>query len=235
MKILKILKVLMICGIGCVSPLTFAKTTLNLSEYSVQYTLDLVLESCTDLKQDSDLCSSNGHITYQAKDKLAPPKIIKLDNIDVNMESLVYNPLLNLKIREESAAGFTLVLDDFNFDGLEDIAIRSGNMGGYGGASYTVYLFDPTTNDFLLNSSLSELTEDSSGLFQVINKQLISYSKSGCCDHQTQKFNVINNQAVLVEDIGEAVDENNILTITTRKLIGTKWQETIQSKPYVEE
>ena len=42
-----------------------------------------------------------------------------------------------------------VIIDDFNFDGTEDVAIRNGNMGNYKGASYDVYIFNKTRMGFV--------------------------------------------------------------------------------------
>ena len=48
---------------------------------------------------------------------------------------------------EQSAVIFA----DFNFDGSEDVAIRNGNYGAYGGPTYDVYVFHRTKNKFVLS------------------------------------------------------------------------------------
>lgn len=51
-----------------------------------------------------------------------------------------------------------LMFGDFNFDGSEDLAIRNGNYGAYGGPVYDVYVFNKTKQKFVLSKELSALT-----------------------------------------------------------------------------
>ena len=44
-----------------------------------------------------------------------------------------------------------LIFADFNFDGSEDVAIRNGNYGAYGGPTYDVYVFHRSKNEFFLS------------------------------------------------------------------------------------
>ena len=60
-----------------------------------------------------------------------------------------------------------LIFDDFNFDGTEDIAIRNGNEGPYGGPTYDVYVYNKTRKHFVFSSDLSALTHENLGMFHV--------------------------------------------------------------------
>lgn len=60
-----------------------------------------------------------------------------------------------------------LIFADFNFDGSEDVAIRNGNYGAYGGPTYDVYAFHRTKNKFVLSEELSALTHENLGMFEV--------------------------------------------------------------------
>ncbi len=96
-----------------------------------------------------------------------------------------------------------LIFEDFNFDGHEDIALRTGFFSCYGGPSYAIYLANGT--GFVYSESFSELGQNYCGMFQVDNdkKQLHTMTKSGCCWHEFATYEVHNDTVVPVEVIEE--------------------------------
>jgi len=96
-----------------------------------------------------------------------------------------------------------LIFEDFNFDGHEDIALRTGFFSCYGGPSYAIYL--AKGKGFVYNESFSELGQNYCGMFQVDvdKKQLHTMTKSGCCWHEFATYEVHNNTVVPVEVVEE--------------------------------
>lgn len=122
-----------------------------------------------------------------------------------------------------------LVIDDINFDGHDDIALRAGNEGAYGGPSYDVYLYQPASKRFRLNDALTQLGSENLGLFSVDPKRktLTTFTKSGCCWHQSSEWKIENNQPVLIEEITDGAGNGNLegkYTRQIRKLVNGKWQ-----------
>lgn len=122
-----------------------------------------------------------------------------------------------------------LVIDDMNFDGHDDIALRAGNEGAYGGPSYDVYLYQPASKRFVLSDTLTQLGSENLGLFRVDpqRKTLTTFTKSGCCWHQSSIWKVENNQPVLIEEITEGQGSGKMsekFTRQIRKLVNGKWQ-----------
>lgn len=96
-----------------------------------------------------------------------------------------------------------LFFEDFNFDGRQDLAVRNGSEGGYGGPSYDIYLSDPKSPLLVFNPSFSSLTRDEQlGMFAVdpVAKRLHTSSKSGCCWHQYATWQIENNEPVMVAE-----------------------------------
>lgn len=111
--------------------------------------------------------------------------------LNVNVKELPYG--------EQSV----LIFEDFNFDGVEDIAVRTGYFSCYGGPSYDVYL--ATKKGFKKSESFSELASSNCGMFAVDyeKKQLETMTKSGCCWHQFSKYVVENDIVVPIEILEE--------------------------------
>lgn len=125
-----------------------------------------------------------------------------------------------------------LVFDDFNFDGQTDLAIRNGNMSGYGGPSYDVYLYQPAKHRFEFHIPLSLMVMENLGLFQtdVKRKVLVTFTKSGCCWHQTSENAWRNGQIVPIKKITEdATVNNDRVVVTTEVLTGKKWKKSVKN------
>lgn len=130
-----------------------------------------------------------------------------------------------------------VVFGDFNFDGHQDLALRDGNDGGYGAASYDVYLFKPSSPVLVPNKALSALTrEPYLGLFEVDGaaRHLVTHAKSGCCWRQSSTWQVKDNSPVKVTEIIEVAQRPSegsplmpagYIDVTQRELKDGKWLE----------
>jgi hypothetical protein len=117
-----------------------------------------------------------------------------------------------------------VIVDDFNFDGREDVAIQNGNDGSYGSPSYDVYVYNQTKKMFVPSAELSALASDTVGLFSVDHKRkrIITFEKDGCCWHLTSEYAVIPKKGLQkVNTKEEAIesDGNNV------KVIINNWQK----------
>ena len=64
--------------------------------------------------------------------------------------------------------------EDYNFDGIADFALRDGSNGGYGGPSYTIFLFDPRVKKFVENQAFTKLAQGAYlGMFEVDRRRKI--------------------------------------------------------------
>lgn len=130
-----------------------------------------------------------------------------------------------------------LIFDDFNFDGSEDLAIRNGNNGSYGGPTYDVYVYNKTKKKFVLSNELSNLTDENLGMFHIDSerKRLITFNKSGCCYHITEEYSVVPKKGLvlgraLIEDATSAVGSDRV-KVTEQNLIHGKWKEKVKYYP----
>jgi len=120
-----------------------------------------------------------------------------------------------------------LILDDFNFDGHEDIAIRNGNQSAYMGPSYDVYVYNITQKKFVPSAELTTLAYENLGMFHVDHKRqrLVTFSKSGCCWHLTTEYRVVPKKGLIrVYELEEGVTPSGgEVDVTTRQLVKGKW------------
>ncbi|MCH4246977.1 MAG: FG-GAP repeat protein [Acinetobacter populi] len=128
-----------------------------------------------------------------------------------------------------------LMFGDFNFDGTEDIAIRSGNNGPYNGPSYAVYVYHKNRNKFVFSQELTDLTFENLGMFQVDPKRqrIITFSKGGCCYHAKREYAVLPKKGLVLlsESIEDAMRGDDQVAIIQRDLIRGRWKETVKLYP----
>ena len=188
----------------------------------------------TDCGDEEHKCSGPALVRIFRKGSAAPLQSLSLPSVEIYRDTVAHNPETSPEPRRMYEEEYSFVGDDFNFDGLEDLAVCNGRMGGYGGPSYTVFLFDRRRGRFAENRALSRLTEGVYlGLFfpDPKRKRLAAFSKSGCCYHETERYSVVNNRPVLVEKVTEDATDaggagRGFVTVTTRKRVGRRWVVT---------
>lgn len=106
-----------------------------------------------------------------------------------------------------------VIFDDFNFDGKNDLALKTGNYSCYGGPSYNVYLFQK--EKFILNKEFSDLAQENCGFFDVDveKKQIHSMTKSGCCWHKSSDYSIKNGKLFLIKSTEESYDGNTVTNL----------------------
>lgn len=125
-----------------------------------------------------------------------------------------------------------VIFDDFNFDGEEDVAIRNGNNGNNGSASYDVYLYNPGRKAFTPDKGLTRLASENLGMFETDRRrrQLTVRQKEGCCRHTTIVYGMNTaGKLVKVEEVTEdTTGGGDMVTVTTSQLVNGKMKKTIK-------
>jgi hypothetical protein len=216
---------------------SFAQETLKLDRASREYDLVLQVQACGGEAQrhDANTCNGSGRVSLYKKGVQSAFQVLSLPNIELYKDTAAYNPEINKNRRGIYAEEYSVVFDDFDFDGKQDLAICNGRKAGYGGPSYNIYLFQKKSQQFVENRRLTGLTEGGYlGLFFPDAKRhlLIAYSKSGCCYHETEKYQLINSKPILVEKIIEdaTIAQRGLVKVTTKKLINGKWVTRVRKK-----
>lgn len=87
-----------------------------------------------------------------------------------------------------------------------------------------------------MSAELSDLTQENLGMFSVDakHKRIGVMSKSGCCWHLWQQYQVVPNKGLKLvytreEDAMSTMGEKVI--VTERKLIQGKWKTTVKKYP----
>lgn len=174
-----------------------AQQSFDLIDFSDEFSAKIMMD---DNQENSDLETNCTLNIYQKKNgKLVFSKPAFYSEYDFE-DAQVKSNIKEIPYGEQSI----LMYEDFNFDGKEDIALRTGNYSCYGGPSFEIYLSDK--NGFVYDESFTELGSNYCGMFSVDyeKKQLQTMTKSGCCWHQFSTYVVENNQVVPIEIIEES-------------------------------
>ena len=201
----------------------FAQEKLQLDNASKIYDVRVTVDSCRN-------GSSEGKLKVELFTKTGR-KPFQTFNLGATAFSIDEVEMVNTKMLYDSQS--IVFLEDYNFDGMEDLAIRDGNNGGYGGPSYQVYLFSPRSKKFVHNYALTDLNQGSYlGAMEVDKKKKVlqTLSKSGCCWHQTEEFAVVNDRPkkVFEETEDATVADEAKVKITTKKLVKGRWRTMVK-------
>lgn len=201
---------------------TTAQESYDLIDFSDEFSGKIIVDN---IQQNSDLETNCTLNIYQKKNgKLIFSKPAFYSDYDLE-DSKVKSNIHKIPYGEQSI----LIYEDFNFDGKEDIALRTGNFSCYGGPSFEIYLAEK--NSFVYNESFTVLGSNYCGMFMVDNekKQLQTMTKSGCCWHQFSTYVVENNQAVPIEIIEESYSgifaEYSVQKRVNGKMVTSHYQE----------
>ncbi len=218
---------------------SLAQETLRIPGVSKRY--DLTVQMQGHYKKErigtDTTCTGAAKVRLFRKGAKSPFQVLKLDAIEIHSDQTAYDPKTNKNLRKLYDDEYSVIFDDFNFDGQDDLAICNGRNGGYGGPSYEVYLYNPGRGRFVRSAGLSRLARGVYlGLFfpDAGRKQLVAFWKSGCCFHQTEKYRVVNNRPVLAEEITEDATGALMITTTRRRIKG-RWVKWIAKEKIVED
>lgn len=96
---------------------------------------------------------------------------------------------------------------DFNFDGKTDFSVPLDQSGPYGSTTHAVFLQSQQGGIFNRSKEMSDLTGEHMGLFSIDpeRRELILYSKSGCCIHTVSRYTVEENRPVWLTSTTERI------------------------------
>lgn len=168
-------------------------------------------------------------VTFFRKNALKPFQTMRLP------ETSMWAPEPKANVIRRYDDQSVINFSDYNFDGSEDVAICDGTNGGYGMPSYRVYLYNAGTKRFVHSPAFTRLGQGPSlGMFETDKPKKIHfvYSKSGCCWHQTEGYDVHRNRPRKIYELTEDATsaQGEYVRITTKKLINGKWRTWVRSE-----
>ena len=203
-----------------------SQTSFQLNDASKYFDIRVTVAEC-----ENGFCHGKATFSFFKKGGTAPYQVINLRDTQIELTE-DGQPSVNVSLLYDQQS--VVNVDDFNFDGMEDVALCNGANGSYGGPSYNVYLSSRSAGKFVYSSGFSKLASHL-GMFTVDKdqKQLETFDKSGCCWHITERYSVVNNRPVKVfEEIEDAMipDETKV-KITTKTLVRGRWKRSVKYIP----
>ncbi|MCX2432471.1 XAC2610-related protein [Pedobacter sp. GR22-10] len=189
---------------------------------SDEYNAKLFVADCTD-------GHCEGKATIAISDKITGDDIQTFHSDDLDF-SLTEKQNARIGWLDLGKYQSPLIFGDFNFDGKEDLAIRNGNKGAYGSASYDIYISDKNRK-FTLDKNLTKLASENLGMFDVDRKkkQISIEQKSGCCFHSTTSYEVDSKKGL--KEVSSVIEDSSMgdeVTVITQKMVGGKMQKNVQ-------
>jgi hypothetical protein len=163
-----------------------AKTTYSLQKFSDKYRATLELSSDDDVFRPGIIKvydQKSGAVLIQVQsDEMVLDTNPKTDEVKANVHELPYG--------EQSV----LIYEDFNFDGIKDLALMDGQNSCYHGPSFQVFI--GSKDGFTHSDSFTDLAQNYCGMFGVDNKtrQLSVMTKDGCCLHEMATYSIRNGE-----------------------------------------
>lgn len=208
-------------------PLCFGQYRFAIENASKKYNTEIDVEECL-----ADLCRHKANVVLFNKNGEKIQTLVSEDLVLSFKEKFKPSKVNVIPLTSEMVYEIPVVFGDFNFDGTEDVAIRNGNGGNYGSASYDVYVFNSTQNQFVPSKELTEIASSYQGMFEVDygRRRLITYARSGASLHYTYEYQVIPNKGIdlVYEKIADVSEEPSKVTI--REKINNKWVVKKSSK-----
>lgn len=194
--------IFLLCPVLLFNAPVWSQQTFELKDLSKHFDIRFSVEDCA-----SNGCFGKARFSFFTKGTAKPYQVIEQDRTCVDPDPASKTSNYNTQN--------TILIRDFNFDGMEDVAICNGNQGNYGARSYDVYVSSRSAGKFVNNPFISELGQTGTIGVDAKNKTLSIGAKDGCCLHVTEEYKVVNNRPVKVK-------------IITRRLVNDKWQTSVR-------
>lgn len=203
-------------------PATLAQHKFDLKNASAYFDIQITVAQC-----EEGSCSGKASFAFFKKGSTTPYQVIHHADTHITLGDN-QKPTVNVTLgyNEQSVVN----IGDYNFDGMEDVALCDGLNGSYGMPSYAVYLSSRTARKFVYSKAFSDLGVHL-GMFKVdaTKKVLRIFDKSGCCFHLTEEFDVVNNapRKIFSEEENALLPDETKVKLTTKRFVNGKWQTKV--------
>lgn len=165
------------------------RSTYNLQDFAERYRATLEISSADEVFRPGIIRvydkKGGAELIQVRSDELVLDTDAKTGKVKANVHELPYG--------EQSV----LIYDDFNFDGIKDLALMDGQFSCYHGPSYQVFL--GTSDGFRHNEAFTDLAQSYCGFFDYDAKtqRVSTMAKSGCCSHWFATYIIRNGEPVV--------------------------------------
>ena len=220
------MKILFLVLIVVLTVSAFGQKTFDLKDASKYFDIKVKVANCEDTS-----CTGKATFSFYKKGSSVPYQVINLPDTYVELTT-DGTPLVNTTLLYDAQS--VINIGDYNFDGMEDVAICNGTNGSYNGPSYSIYLSSRAAKKFVYSPSLTALGKHL-GMFTVDKKkkQLETFDKSGCCWHITERYSVVASRPKKVfEEVEDAtIQDESKVKVTTKILVNGKWKTSVKYMP----
>lgn len=172
----------------------------------------------------------NASYSFYRKGSKTPYQIIREPKVHFSLDGDRHQPLIggNDNLEECNA----IYVADYNFDGMDDIAICTDVVGAYGRILFRVYLSSRDKHQFLYNKNFSL-----DGLYVPVvdtqKKVLRTFDKDGCCWHIATTYSVVNDKPKkIMEEVEDStINDTTNVKVTTKTLVNGKWRTVVKMVP----
>lgn len=186
----------------------WSQNTFKASDFSDKYYATIFLE------EPNQVFSAGWIAVY---DKQTDKELVKIESEELaasfSKDGEVTTNVQELPYGEQSL----IICSDFNCDGIDDLAIQDGQNSCYHGPSYIIFI---SKNGILVeDDSLTRLAQEYCGMPQIdcVQKRAFVMTKSGCCWHQYQTYDLEKGVPRLIENIEENAFRFPFVTTTVSR------------------
>lgn len=200
-----------------------AQRTFDLKDASKFFDVKVKVEKCED-----STCTGEASFSFFKKGGTKAYQVVELADTYVDL-SEGGEPLVNTTMLYDKQS--VVDVGDYNFDGMEDVALCNGQNGSYGMPSYDVYLSSRAAGKFVYSPAFSKLASHL-GMFTVDakNRTIETFDKSGCCWHITERYHVVAGKPRKVFEMVEdaTIPDESKVKITTKTLVAGRWKVSVK-------
>mgnify|MGYP007126627695 FL=1 len=189
---MKLIRSLAIVALLPMMNFVHAETIYQIEKFSDRYSAKVIVdpENIKDWNVNNQDYFDNPNALVIVFDEKQQKNVIEQPiafySYDTNDKDELKSNVLEMPYGEQSIIQY----NDFNFDGIPDIAVKIGNFSCYGGPAYNIYLGQE--NGFKYDSGFTAIATEYCGMFDADKEsQTISaMTKSGCCWHKYDTYRV---------------------------------------------
>jgi hypothetical protein len=201
----------------------FAQRTFDIKDASKFFDVKVKVEKCDDM-----FCEGKTTFSFYKKGGGTPYQVINLPDTQIDISN-GDQPSVNVNLLYDQQS--VINVDDYNFDGMEDISLCDGANGSYHMPSYRIYLSDRRAGKFVYSPAFTKLGSHL-GMFTIDKKKktLETFDKSGCCWHITERYDVVANRPRKVFELVEdaTIPDEKRVKITTKILVNGRWKTSVK-------
>ncbi|HEY8562186.1 MAG TPA: FG-GAP repeat protein [Pyrinomonadaceae bacterium] len=206
----------------------FGEETFIFKSESKIYDVKVRVESCDDGERET-ICNAAAVVYLMKKNRAEVLQTIEIEEtyLTIGGDKRKNGDVTELFGDEHGGIYFS----DYNFDGVDDLAVSNGNYLPYNGVSYDVFLYSKRQRRFVKNKALSALETEKMSV--RVNRKLRiieTETKAGCCWSEKERFRFVNNRLQkFYVFTTEFETDGKTVSLTTERRVNGKWRTSTKT------